>query len=338
MTRRLRIRHLVRSDGFAGVERYLTYVAPELARRGHQVSVLGGEPALMRAAFDDTPVTFLPANSLFEVGRQAMAGPRPDVLHTHMTAADIATIGPAALMRRPVVSTLHFAGGRGHSALTRLAYRGLRAGVRVEVAVSEYVAATAPGSPRVVTMGIPAPTLVTGPTRGDLVARQPVVLVAQRLEREKATDVAIRAWVRSGLAELGWRLVVAGRGAERPELEALAEQLGTAGSVEFVGHESDVGSRMATASILLAPRPDEALGLTVVEAMAAGLPVVAAAGGGHLETVGPVTPETLFPPGDVDAAAACLRLLARDPARRAKLSPPPPGPLRGSLPHRAPRG
>jgi glycosyltransferase involved in cell wall biosynthesis len=279
--------------------------------------VLGGQPALMRAALDHTAVTYLPADTLLEVSRQALAGPRPDVLHTHMTAADIATIGPAALMRRPVVSTLHFAGGRGHSALTRLAYRSLRAGLGVEVAVSDYVALTAPGNPRVVTMGIPAPIPVTA---DDVVARQPVVLVAQRLEREKATDVAIQAWKRSGLAEEGWRLVVAGRGAERAQLEALAEQLGAAESIDFVGHDPDVLARMATASILLAPRPDEAFGLTVVEAMAAGLPVVAAAGGGHLETLGPVTPETLFVPGDVDGAATRLRILALDPARRAAVS------------------
>ncbi len=214
MSRRLHIRHLVRSDGFAGVERYLTYVAPELARRGHQVSVVGGPKERMRSALVDTPVTYLPADTLVELGRQAMAGPRPDVLHTHMTAADLAAIGPAALMRRPVVSTLHFAGGRGHSPLTRLAYRGLGAGLGVEVAVSEYVARTAPGHPRVVTMGIPAPVPTPGSSPEDLGARQPVVLVAQRLEQEKATDVAIRAWARSGLAELGWRLVVAGSGAE----------------------------------------------------------------------------------------------------------------------------
>ncbi len=319
MSRRLHIRHLVRSDGFAGVERYLTYVAPELAGRGHQVSVLGGEPELMRAALDDTPVTYLPADSLLEVGRQAMAGPRPDILHSHMTAADIATIGPAALMRRPVISSLHFAGGRGHSRFTRLAYRGLGAAVDVEVAVSQYVARTSPGHPRVVTMGIPAPSVAHHPG-ADADPRQPVVLVAQRLEAEKATDVAVRAWVRSGLAQAGWRLVVAGRGACLADLESLVDQLDAADSVDFVGHDPDVVARMSTASILLAPRPDEAFGLTVVEAMAAGLPVVAAAGGGHLETLGPVTPDLLFAPGDVEAAAGCLRALALDAGRRTAAS------------------
>jgi glycosyltransferase involved in cell wall biosynthesis len=74
---------------------------------------------------------------------------------------------------------------------------------------------------------------------------------------------------------------------------------------------------MATAGLLLAPRPDEAYGLSVVEAMAVGLPVVAAAGGGHLETVGPVSGSGLFPPEDVAGAAAALRALAVDEGRRA---------------------
>jgi glycosyltransferase involved in cell wall biosynthesis len=69
---------------------------------------------------------------------------------------------------------------------------------------------------------------------------------------------------------------------------------------------------MSSAGILLAPRSDEAYGLSVVEAMAAGLPVVAAAAGGHLETMGRVAGAALFSPGDIDRAAALLRSLAQD--------------------------
>jgi glycosyltransferase involved in cell wall biosynthesis len=310
---RLHIRLLVQSDAFAGVERYLTYVAPELARRGHQVTVVGGEPAAMRRALAGTGVSFTPASTLADVRREAWRGPAPDVLHSHMTAADLAALGPAWARRRPLVSTLHFGGGRGHSTLTRLAYQGLRAGLTADVAVSGYVAQTSFGHPQVVTMGIPAPGLDELPPAA---SRRPVVLMAQRLEAEKATDVGIRAWARSGLAARGWRLEVAGRGAQRATLEALAAQLGVTDSVDFVGHDADPGARMSRSAILLAPRPDEAFGLTVVEAMARGLPVVAAGGGGHLETVGAVSADTLFPPGDVDAAARLLAGLADDESRR----------------------
>lgn len=312
---RLHIRHLVRSDGFAGVERYLTYVAPELARRGHQVSVVGGAPGAMDQALAGSEVDFMPASTVVEVARAAARRPRPDLLHAHMTAADLAGVAVGAVLRRPVVSTLHFAGGRGHSAATRLPYRALRLGLAAEVAVSAYVADRAPGRAQVIPTGIPEPAAAADQTR------QPVVLVAQRLEPEKATDVALAAWARSGLAAKGWRLVVAGDGSQAADLHRLADTLGGGDSIEFVGHDPDLTDRMRRCSILLAPTADEAFGLTVVEAMAVGLPVVAAAGGGHVETLGPVSPATLFPPGDVAGAAERLRALALDPAARHQLAP-----------------
>jgi glycosyltransferase involved in cell wall biosynthesis len=74
---------------------------------------------------------------------------------------------------------------------------------------------------------------------------------------------------------------------------------------------------MAAAGIFLAPRPTEALGLSVLEAMSAALPVVAAAAGGHLETVGTVRGAALFPPGDTRRLAGHLRRLADDAESRA---------------------
>src|SRR4029077_16599293 len=112
------------------------------------------------------------------------------------------------------------------------------------------------------------------------------------------------------------RLQIAGEGALRGSLEHLATTLGVGGAVDFLGRREDVGSLMTTAAVLLAPRPDEGYGLTVLEAMAAGLPVVAAASGGHLETVGVVPDAPLFQPHDSGDAGRLLARLARDPARR----------------------
>ncbi len=90
-----------------------------------------------------------------------------------------------------------------------------------------------------------------------------------------------------------------------------------AAAVRFLGFRMDVDELMAAAGIFLAPRPTEALGLSVLEAMAAGLPVVAAAAGGHLETVGTVPGAALFPPGDTGRLAGDLRRLAADEEARA---------------------
>jgi glycosyltransferase involved in cell wall biosynthesis len=85
--------------------------------------------------------------------------------------------------------------------------------------------------------------------------------------------------------------------------------------VTFVGWTSDVSGEIACAGMFLASAPAEPLGLAVLEAMAAGLPVVACASGGHLETVGQLPSAPLFPAGDARAAASVLRSLRSDSIR-----------------------
>ena len=123
-------------------------------------------------------------------------------------------------------------------------------------------------------------------------------------------------WEASGLAARDWRLQLAGDGAERDALVRLAEALQISESVDFLGARSDVAALMAQASIFLATRPDEPFGLSVVEAMAAGLPVVAARGGGHDETVGRCADAVMFDGADPLAAGALLGELALDESRR----------------------
>ena len=86
--------------------------------------------------------------------------------------------------------------------------------------------------------------------------------------------------------------------------------------MDFLGHRNDVWDLMQSSAVLLAPDTDEAFGLSVVEAMARGLPVVAAGSGGHLETVGSVPGAALFRPGDPEDAARLLRDLAGSEEKR----------------------
>ena len=146
------------------------------------------------------------------------------------------------------------------------------------------------------------------------------MLVVQRLEREKDTATAVKAWHRATLRHEGWTLQVLGAGAERGALEWLVRDLDLTASVELLGSVDDVAARLGTASLLLATAPAEPFGLAVVEAMAAGLPVLAADGGAHRETIGPASPGTLFAPGDASAAARILDELGADAERRATLA------------------
>jgi glycosyltransferase involved in cell wall biosynthesis len=226
-----------------------------------------------------------------------------------MTAAELAAVASWPALRRPIVTTRHFAARRGHNRVGRAAYRAIPHLVRREIAISEFVAARA-GSPCVVIPnGVPAP-----PAPGR--ERRPVVLVAQRLEPEKDTPTALRAFAASGLATRGWRLHVAGRGRQEAALRALATRTGVSGSVRFLGHLPDLSAELASAGLFLATAPAEPFGLGVVEAMAAATPVVVAAGGAHLETAGAVTDPAVFPPGDAEACGRELRRLADDPDER----------------------
>ena len=86
--------------------------------------------------------------------------------------------------------------------------------------------------------------------------------------------------------------------------------------VDFLGHRSDVHELMNAAGMLLATGPHEAFGLSVVEAMARGLPIVASRSGAHLETVGSTPGAALFTVGDAADAARLLGDLAGDAQRR----------------------
>jgi len=306
----MRILHAVRSDAFAGVERHVASLAVAQVRAGHRVAVVGGDAAAMRAALGPS-VPHRLASTVAQVTAAVRAWRGGDVVHAHMTAAEIAVTLAAPLSQTPVVSTRHFAGARGASPGGRLAEPALRRRIDAQIAISRYVADHVDGASTVIRAGVP------GRAHGHPASeRARSILLVQRLAPEKDTATAVRAFALSGLAPLGWRLDVAGRGPERAALESLVGELGVADSVTFLGPRSDVADLMAEAGLLLAPCPAEGLGMTVLEAMAAGLPVVAAAAGGHLETVGTVDSAALFVPGDARAAAALLEALAADPDRR----------------------
>src|SRR5207248_1152358 len=102
-------------------------------------------------------------------------------------------------------------------------------------------------------------------------------------------------------------------------LEALARRLGIAQSVDFLGWVPNVGKYLHRAAIVLATTPVEAFGLAVVEAMSAGVPVVAVDAGAHRETLGLVAGAALYPVADLDGGASLLRGLAADHDRRREL-------------------
>jgi glycosyltransferase involved in cell wall biosynthesis len=134
-------------------------------------------------------------------------------------------------------------------------------------------------------------------------------LVAARLSEEKAVDVAVRAAALAGV-----RLRVAGEGPERPALERLAGELGA--GVDFLGRvdRGALDEQLRGAAVMLVPsRFHETAGYAAMEAMAAGVPVIASDLGALPETVGP---ERCVPVNDAQALADRLGTLWANPELR----------------------
>lgn len=316
--RPLRILHAIRSDGFSGVEQFVLRLAIAQVADGHRVTVVGGATDRMRPALATAGIDHVPAARTIEVTRavRELRG-EFDVVNTHMTAADVGTAAALWFTRRSrrpaVVATRHFAKARGRLGPVPIG-PFVRRRIDEQIAISRAVAEAVDGPSTVVHSGIENRSL------RDVALRERVVLMAQRLQPEKRTDVGIRAFAASGLADDGWTLEVAGIGPQREALESLADALGISSVVKFLGYRTDLPLVLDRVSLLIAPCPVEGLGLTILEAMAGGLPVVAAGAAGHLDLLSGLDSRAMFPPGDVDAAAHNLRSLAGDEPGRNTLS------------------
>jgi glycosyltransferase involved in cell wall biosynthesis len=306
-----RVVHIVTTAGFAGVERYVCNVAAATAARGWDVAVVGGDRERMAAALADG-VRWAPGSSALESLRSVLRLGRSDVAHAHMTVAEAIAVATRAAHRAPVVSTRHFAARRGASRAGRIAAPWIAKHLAREIAAGEFIAQHLERPPTAVVVdSVPQSACLWRATNR-------VVLVLQRLEAEKDTLTALRAWQTSRLIADGWSMRVVGEGSQRRELERRVESESIDG-VEFTGWTNDVADELGRAGILLASAAAEPLGLSVLEAMAAGVPVVASASGGHLETIGATDGAQLFPPGNAPAAAVALRAL-HDDSMRARMS------------------
>jgi glycosyltransferase involved in cell wall biosynthesis len=317
MSRPLRILHAIRSDGFAGVEQFVLRLAIAQSAAGHHVSVIGGAAERMAPLLGAAGVEFTPAARTLQVTRAVRRSTADvDIVNTHMTAAEIGALlglmGRRRRRRPAVVATRHFAKPRGWTGPVPVGPL-VRRRVDAQISISAMVAAAVDGPSTVVHPGVETRPLPPA------ASRERTVLIAQRLEPEKHTHVGIRTFAESGLARAGWTLRIAGDGSEREALTGLADSKGLGGAVRFLGFRPDVPELMARAGILLAPCPFEHFGLTVLESMATGLPVVAASAGGHVDMLDGLDARALHRPDDVHDAAERLRSLAHDPAGRTAL-------------------
>jgi glycosyltransferase involved in cell wall biosynthesis len=149
-------------------------------------------------------------------------------------------------------------------------------------------------------------------------ARRYVAHVA-RFHPIKDQATLLRAFARVAAARPDVDLLLAGDGPLRGELEALARREGLDGRVKFLGVRSDVPELLPAADVFALTSVSEAASLTLLEAMACGLPAVVTAVGGNPEVVRDGVEGLLVPRGDAAAAAAALLRLLDDPAGAARM-------------------
>jgi len=135
--------------------------------------------------------------------------------------------------------------------------------------------------------------------------------VVGRLNRKKRPDVALRVFA-DAAGRLPFSLHFLGTGEERASVDALALERGVSGRVVMHGFVPDAAQLMAAFDVLLFAAPREAFGMVLVEALLAGVPVLAADSPGAREVLGPLG--QFFPVGDPGSASEELARLLEIPA------------------------
>ncbi len=350
----MRIVHVtLRFDAPGGVETNVLEVTRRLRAAGEDVRVFASdlydEDAWERrrdasTVVDGVPVTRFPVVRRLVPGLTmplwpgllpALAASGADVVHAHSHRYGH-VLEAAAVARRtgtPLVVSTHYhpADRRAPAAKRALlrgqdllfggtAYRTARALVVETKLEARLVGAFAPADRiRVIPPGVDLSEFAT-PERDLAPAGLPerYVVYAGRIAANKGLDVLVRALARLGPADRPHLVLVGRDWGERERLVTLANDLGIAERVHWLGHLADRGAYRAVLRGALAfvlPSEWEAYGLVLLEAMAAHVPVVASAVGGVPEVLEEGAAGRLVPFGDVDALAGALAQLLADPAQ-----------------------
>jgi glycosyltransferase involved in cell wall biosynthesis len=290
------------------------HLAPALRGLGVRVEVL---TSLQRSVSPRSDVATLAAL------RALIRTTRPALVHTHSSKAGVLGRLAARLEGVPAIHTAHawsFSDGQPkrrialsvpvEAALGRITPRFIVVSdADGEVARRRGVATAA--QIRVVYNGLSDVAERANPGG----ACVPVVTMVARLAAPKDPLLLLRALAR---VKAPIRVQLVGDGPERATVEAAARDAGLlqGGRVAFLGARGDVASILSESHVGLLVSRQEGFPLVVLEAMRAGLPVIASDVGGIREAVAHGSTGLLVPRGDERALAAALESLATDPARR----------------------
>lgn len=256
---------------------------------------------------------------------------RPTVFHAHLNwqgACGYGLLAAAALRIPAVVATNHSFVEVPLSRVGRLKSRVIDACMDRYIAVSRGVAKSlcdALGVKdrklSVVPNGVPLDDYHSRPDpqlHAEMMGRscKHIVLTSARFVEGKGHRYLIEAAAQVPEAVF----VLAGDGPTRSEIEALASSLGVTDRVRFLGHREDIIELLSICDVFVLPSMFEGLPLTVLEAMAAGKPVIATAISGTDESIVHGESGLLVPPRNASALAVAIRTVLNDPFLAGKLA------------------
>ena len=250
---------------------------------------------------------------------------RPDIVHTRNAESFYYGAAAAKLAGIPVVHSEH---GRvfpekWHRALVqRLMLKNIAGAFAVSRELAHAMVTqigVRPGRFTVIYNGVDTQRFVARATTSRRASGEVVIGTVGRLVAVKNYGLLLRA-VAELPRELPWTLRFIGDGPERERLCALAQQLGVGERVQFLGHREDVAQLLGGLDIFVLPSLSEGMSNTLLEAMAAGVAVVASDVGGNPEIIESDRSGMLFACGDVDGAARKIQALVADSALRARLA------------------
>jgi len=327
----MQLMEIVSGDGVNGAIVHCLLVTRELARRGHSVTVLCRPKSWIRQQLRSDPVEVVESDlhvrPLDELRRVVaiIREKRIELVHTHMTSAHVFGVLVRWMRGAPCVATAHAHRRQWHwmfnnrviavSEATRrfhLKYN-LVPKRRIEV-IHNFVdfsrfAAVAPEA----RVRMRASLNVDG--------SWPLIGFVGSVFVEKGWLDLVRVLSKVSVAMPDTRLLVVGDGPAdyRATLESEAARLGVSQQIIWAGRRFDIPEVLSAMDLFVSASHSEALPLTSLEAMAAGIPVVAAAVGGLPEVVRDRETGILVAPGDLDAMAHAIVALLLDENQRKRL-------------------
>lgn len=296
----MNILHIVPEFEEGGVERYVLQLCHEQINHNHTITLATNGGKLEKFLPESVKVIHLPVHrkniftGLYCAHRLSLL-PKFDIIHAHSRVPAWIAWRLSALTGTRWIMTAHAPYSLNAGLIPLKHACGV---ICVSEAVRSHLTNHLPHLAITIPNGIRKPRYSWS---GQYFPANTKLLYVGYLAKRKGVNIAIEALGR--LTGYSWTLDVLGDGSHREELEGLVKSLGLSERVKFWGFRDDAEKFMSCAACLLFPSFQEGLPLTVNEALAVGLPVLAS----DIEPLRPLAGGALVPVGDVDAWTEAIR-------------------------------